>query len=221
MSKDAFGVYWNAEQLEGLKIKYNSYEEPLFRENSKLQDNVWMSKSCGIAASAMILRNLGATANIYDFRSDKSANVIADPYTVTLANCKYTGKITGPGKYDFSRCEHSPDYLIYGNIAAAFKKQGKSLNSGRKEVFTEQDLMDWIDKYHYVLAYLKKTNVSNGHFVVFTGYDKNETIFVKKYKVYDPAATSYAKGNGVNIASIAAPWNNITFNNISTITYYQ
>lgn len=210
--------YWNPNKLETLKITYGTKTLPAYIRDGGLYDS-WMGSSCGITSAAMVLRNLGKTMNGYDFRTNYKGQMIADPFTTMLANCKLDG--TTMHTYDTSLTTTvEPSYFTYGNIADKFgvtvnwKGNGISCNS-------KAELKQLIDKYKYVMVYL---NGSPTHWMVFTGYkagDSSADESLGNFIVYDPAAKSYSGGAGVLLSNTNTGYKNKVFSDIRTVVVFS
>lgn len=94
----------------------------------------WLSRfkaaGCIIASYAMILRNLGATTSSrqYDFRSNVTGYLAADPFTVMLANTSWpTISANTSGTYTAATTQ-DPVYTYHARIASAFGKTANQVS---------------------------------------------------------------------------------------------
>ena len=210
VSKDADGTYWNSAPIEALEIKYGSTKKPLFAENSSLiGDEAWMTQSCGIVGAAMILRNIYAKANIYDFRTGKSTNILADPYTATLANCQYS--ISSNKTVYTVTNDKNPRALNVSNLSSAFGVRYVHHDGS----ISETDLKQMIKDYGYVLVYFK--NGDYVHFMVVTEIKSGAGTFAQRAVVYDPAARTYSTGANILLSNTKTGYKDVSVGNITRV----
>lgn len=207
VSKDVDGTYWNSAPVEDLEIKYGSATKPLFKENSSLTgDEAWMTQSCGIVGAAMILRNIYAKANIYDFRTGKSTNILADPYTATLANCQYS--ISSNTTVYTVTNDKNPRVLNESNLSSAFGVKYVRRNGSINETALKQMIKD----YGYVLVYF-----NDAHFMVVTEIKSGTEKFAKRAVVYDPAASTYSTGANILLSDTKTGYKDMVVGNITRV----
>lgn len=236
VSKDGDGVYWNANKLNTLEIEaydtweYKEIKKPFFIDNNKAD---WMAKGCGIAASAMILRNLGATMNGYDFRTGYNGRLQADPFTVMMANCKINGADfkSSPTYYHIDQPTSSnepsipePDNLEGNNVANKFDVSYSSFSN-----VTEEKLINALEKYGYLLIYFKKTEYRAPHFMVLTNLEKYNAndgkSFAQRATVFDPAALTWSVGAGIDgkgtlLENTKSVYSQLSVDDIQSAGYY-
>lgn len=135
VDRDAFTWYsqnnvytsdWDATQLLSLKFTAGGYTKK-FAVDSKEPggNNCWMDEGCGNSAVAMVLNNMGAVKTEgYDLRSGQEGNLIADPYTVGLANSGQHGPDTAS-----TTLRGNPIYMAWSYVAEQFSVDGKSLKT--------------------------------------------------------------------------------------------
>lgn len=207
VSKDIDGMYWNSAPIEKLSIKYGSETKPLFKENSSFSgDEAWMTQSCGIVGAAMILRNIYAKANIYDFRTGKSADILADPYTATLANCNYS--INSNATTYAVTNGNNPRALAESDLSRAFGVKHIRKNG----TISEANLKQMIKDYGYVLVYFNES-----HFMVLTDIASGTGTFAERATVYDPAAITYSAGANTLLSKTKTNYNNKSVNDITRV----
>lgn len=200
--------------MDKLKFSYSGTAKPVFVENSTSD---WMATSCGIVASAMVLRNMGKTMSGYDLRNEFHGNMPADPYTVMLANCDLNGTTINPTIGTVTVDSNSPNLLMYGNVASAFRANFTYDNT----TITEKKIQDYINNYGHCLVYFNKNmNGTYPHWMVFTKYNKTGSTFANRYWVYDPAANSYSKGAHVLLSQTSDKYINMDISNVSVILAY-
>lgn len=213
-SKDDNGVYWNSNKLDTLKLTCGGATKIVFKQGAQRGDH-WMDTSCGIVSAAMILRNLGKTMNGYDFRTNYSGEMMADPFTVILANCETNGTGMNQNSTSLSaKSTHTPDdfyrYIVGDAFGAKQERRGNP---------SEADLRGMVDKYKYVMVYF--SNGSSGHWMVITGYNTSGLSFNQRFVVCDPAANSYATGYNVALEKTTSGYSTMTVSNItSAVSYY-
>lgn len=213
VSKDDNGVYWNDDKLYNLKISaYDTSSDVMARvtrsffvDEKESNETHWMKRGCGIVASAMILRNLGATTNNYDFRTDYSGELQADPFTVMLANSKVDGtKLKSNPTYLYiPNGTSEPDNLVSDETVAGFKmKNFVFIDNGNNPVSLdkisaaqETALRNAIEKYNYVLIYFNGKDF-HMHFMVLTELKSGSESFADRAIVFDPAGRTYSAGAG-------------------------
>ena len=135
VDRDAFTWYsqnnvytsdWDATQLLSLKFTAGGYTKK-FAVDSKEPggNNCWMDEGCGNSAVAMVLNNMGAVKTAgYDLRSGQEGNLIADPYTVGLANSGQHGPDTAS-----TTLRGNPIYMAWSYVAEQFSVDGKPLKT--------------------------------------------------------------------------------------------
>lgn len=204
VSKDTDGIYWNTDKLNTLKYS----EKPIFVENGSVKSSVF-GQACGATGLAMILRNMGATMQGYDFRTDRSGTLLADPFTVALASCDLDGTTMNVNSKEFPTPLHGtvPNSLNSGYAAPKFNVSYKTFINYEPDyvlldnLSTDQEnkLREAINNHKYVLIYFHGSAGYN-HFMVLTGLEEynssNPKTFANRATVFDPAAKSYAAGAG-------------------------
>lgn len=203
--------YWNPNKLDTLDITWNGLSKKFFK-NGNTTSTYWMKEGCGIAAAAMILRDKGKTMNGYDFRTNYSGYMIADPFTVMLANCNLNGTSMNVNSTSLT-VTGEPIYFNRINVSSKFGMMSESILNPSK-----QQIKDWLDSYGSVMVYLTG---SPNHFMVITGYNSSGSNFANSFYVYDPAARSYSAGAGVLLSNTQTGYQNKTYTDIySIIAFY-
>lgn len=200
--KDAFTWYsqnnvytsdWDATQLLSLKFNYAGTVRK-FAVDSKAPGGAycWMDTGCGNAAMAMVLNNLGAVKTTgYDFRSGQTNNLVADPYTVALAN---TGNY-GATSANTTLYNH-PTYMRWDYVARQFSIDGKALTLKREFYGVTRKRIRDLLKEHPEGVIIQVQRGSKNHYLVFSEcVNPNETSNTAlKFLVCDSAA--YKPENG-------------------------
>lgn len=195
--------------LADLSISAKGEEHPFFIDNENKGVYHWMKKGCGVASSAMILRNIGKTMLGYDYRTDFYGYMLADPFTVMLANCQLDGTDMTTNTRFLNTGIQYPNSLTIQNVCDGFKVSHQFVGT------SEASLKRAVDDYGYVLIYFSKT--INGkeypHFMVITGFTTGNSL-EDRMLVLDPAADSYVagagqNGNGVPLSKTASGYANL------------
>ena len=183
---------WNTTGLEN--VYFNNHGVFFKSGESSIMD-----EGCVITSIAMVLRNLGATMNGYDFRNISAGlhRMKADPYTVALANCALRGneytEVNGDGitQYWFPcSSDHSPVYTIWDRYKNSFGyKCELTFSLGNSPHST---LMNALREHpEGIVVYFKKGG--NTHGVTFIGYGANSDYF----RLFDPGKSSESTGKNL------------------------
>lgn len=189
ISKYDGGEFWNTNKLD--EVKNGIF--PVFIESNDYTNNDLFATGCGIAAAAMIFRNLGATMDGYDLRTGKDGELLADPYTALLANCGTDGRNWDDANKLPCKNNSGKPELFEEKMGQkfGFKENMKSIT------ISESGLRNAIAENGYVLMYFNKSLPGN-HFMVLTGLEQGSGTLAEKAIVFDPAGMSYAEGAGAN-----------------------
>ncbi len=206
--KDAFTWYsqnnvytsdWDATQLLSLYFKDGGYKKKFAIDAKAPGANyAWIDEGCGNCSVAMILNNMGAVkTNGYDFRSGQNGNLIADPYTVALANAASQGPSSAN-----TTLSGNPIYMRWDSVARQFEVGGKQLTYKRVYTFSQSSALKTIRNLlseHPEGVIVQVERGSKNHYLVFTECLNPEEKSTSKLKfiVYDPAA--YEPVNGENV----------------------
>lgn len=230
VDRDAFTWYsqnnvytsdWDATQLKFLSF-YSSRvgATKKFAVDSKEPGGnyCWMDEGCGNCAYAMVLNNMGAVkTDGYDFRSGQEGNLIADPYTVALANS---------GNYGFdndqSKLRGDPIYMAWKYVAEQFNVDGKTVRLTKIYNPTLSKIRDILAD-HPEGVIIQLTTSSKNHYLVFTEcINPQEKVSSKlKFMVCDSAA--YLPENGDNVPfeqSTSYIYEGYRYSNILSIMYF-
>ncbi len=228
--KDAFTWYsqnniytsdWDATQLLYLSFTSDGVTKK-FAIDSKDPggNNCWMDEGCGNASMAMVLNNMGATmTNGYDFRSGQTGNLIADPYTVALANS---------GNYGYEpsvkTLKFNPIYMRWANVASRFNVDGRKLEFTRKYNPTLAHIRDLLKEHPEGVIVQLSIGSSKNHYLVFTEcLNPNEKYSSNlKFMVCDSAARSPEEGDYVPFEkSTSYVIEGYRYKNIKSVAYFS
>lgn len=219
-SKDDNGVYWNSNKLDTLKYSGT----PIFSEDDEITS--LFDKACGVVGSAMILRNMYVTMDGYDFRTNYSGKLQADPFTVMLASSGLDGTTMNQNSTSFPTTKHgyAPSYLVSSSVAkqfginyTTFYEPYVSLNS--ISAAQEDELSDAL-KYHKYLLLLFNYKAAGQHFMVLTELKSGNGSFADRAIVYDPGARTYSAGAGLALSQTGWYKSYRTTATLSTARYY-
>ncbi|MGM9642657.1 MAG: hypothetical protein ACI3XI_05560 [Eubacteriales bacterium] len=227
--KDAFTWYsqnnvytsdWDATQL--LPLKFNSGGiVKKFAVDSKEPGGsyCWMDEGCGNAAMAMILNNLGAVKTTgYDFRSGQTDNLVADPYTVALANTGNYGATDAN-----SVLTSNPIYMRWDYVARQFSLDGKTLTLKREFWgVTRSRIRDLLEEHpEGVLVQVQRGE--KNHYLVFTecvNPDEKVNSYLK-FMVCDSAAYKPENGDYVPFEQSTSYLAELyRYGNITSVAYF-
>lgn len=154
---------WNGGALSGLYF----YSGGVFKRYIIDQYNGgadWMDEGCALCAVSMVLHNMGAVyRDGYDFRSNKTGNIEADPYTVSLANSYNSGSLTGTGTL-----YSNPILVNYGQIANSFYVDGSRVTVETSYYITRKAIKEAIDKNPQGVVIGMRNFLGQTHYLVFT-----------------------------------------------------
>jgi len=173
VDRDAFTWYsqnnvytsdWDATQLLSLKFKSSNGGTKSLAIDSKEPggNNCWMDQGCGNSAVAMVLNNMGAVkTNGYDFRSGQEGNLIADPYTVALAN---SGQY-GPDNAN-TTLRGNPIWMAWAYVAEQFNVDGKTVKSNKLYYPTRTKIKNILAEHPEGVVVQVEKGIKN-HYLVF------------------------------------------------------
>jgi hypothetical protein len=204
VDRDAFTWYsqnnvytsdWDATQLLPLKFKSNGYTRKFAVDSKEPGGNsCWMDEGCGNSAVAMVLNNMGAVKTEgYDFRSGQEGNLIADPYTVGLAN---SGQY-GPDSAN-TTLSGNPIYMAWSYVAEQFNVDGKTVKSNKLYYPTRTKIKNLLAE-HPEGVVVQVSKGSKNHYLVFAEcINPDEKVNSKlQFIVCDSAAYLPANGDFV------------------------
>ena len=205
--------YWNPNKLDQLSITYvdknGTIKQPVFIDGKT--SGHWMTEGCCIASLAMMLRNMNKTMLGYDFRTGYKGNLMADPYTVVLANCKINGMSITSNSTSLTLSNNPILVSYYYDVASRFGATVKTFACSN-----ETQLKELIDEYGYVAVYF-----NNKHFMVLTGYNTTGSTFADRFIVCDPAAKTYSAGADVLLSKTTSGYKSKGFNDITQFVVFE
>ena len=132
---------------------------------------------CSITSIAMIFHNLGAITQTskYDFRSGASSQLVADPFSIVMANVGWQNITynTGNSHFEITNYQNyqSPAFPYWGTIASAFGKTATRIDLTGMTSLQKADIIATYVNNHPEGILVR---VDDRHSVVFT--DTTHTI---------------------------------------------
>ena len=212
---------WDATQLLFLYFRDPSTgSKRKFAVDSKEPggNSCWMDQGCGNASVAMVLNNMGAVKTEgYDFRSGQNGNLIADPYTVGLANAGAFGADTST-----STLRGNPIYMRWAYVAEQFSIDGKPLKLTKVYSPSTTKIKGILEEHPEGVIVQLSTSTKN-HYIVFTKCvnPEEKTSSKLKFMVCDSAA--YLPQNGDNVLfeeSTSYIYEGYRYRNIASVMYF-
>lgn len=210
--------YWNPNKLNTLTITKGSEALKCFLNNGSANiTTYWFGTGCGVASAAMALRNMNKTMYGYDFRTNYTGQMMADPFTAMLANCNINGTTMNANTTSLT-VSVGPNYFTSSNIKNKFGVNKKCKSENTLTCVNETQLRELIDQYGSVLVYLRGSTWN--HFMVFTGYNTTGSTFARRFRVYDSCSTSYSTGANVLLSNTTSGYSTKTFSDILDIVVF-
>ena len=176
---------WNGDALSGLYYIGDGMKKRCAANNSTKKTD-WMSEGCSLCSIAQVLNNMGARyTDGYDFRSGISGNIMADPYTVALANLGHKGPEQGN-----VTLYGDPIMTRHNAIAAAFNVKGKTVTVKQKYAVTKKAIKEALDECPWGVIVCFENKAYGTHYITFNrclnpdAETPNDYIFT----ISDPAA---------------------------------
>ncbi len=203
--KDAFTWYsqnnmytsdWDATQLLSLSFTNNGVKKKFAIDAKEPGANyAWIDEGCGNCSVAMVLNNMGAVKTKgYDFRSGQTGNLVADPYTVALAN---TGN-EGPDSAN-KVLSRDPIYMRWDYVARQFSIDGKALTYKRiytgSQSYALKTIRSLLEE-HPEGVIVQVERGSNNHYLVFTECINPDEKYTSKLKFMVCDSAAYDPENG-------------------------
>ena len=230
VNRDAFTWYSQnniyTSDWDATSLKYLYFREPStgikkkFAIDSKETggNNCWIDEGCGNCSVAMVLNNMGAVkTNGYDFRSGQIGSLIADPYTVGLANSGAFGT-----ENTTTTLSGNPIYMRWSYVAEQFNVDGKKVILNKVYSPSAAKIKTILANHPEGVIVQLSTSTKN-HYIVFTEcLNPDERTSSKiKFLVCDSAA--YNPENGDNIQfekSTSYVYEGYRYSNIKSVMYF-
>ncbi len=178
---------WNGEPLYNVYFRSGGVKKR-FATNNSTKSSDWLSEGCAICSIAQVLNNMGARyTNGYDFRSGIDGNVMADPYTVALANTNNRGA-EGPS----ATLSGDPVFTSHNGIASRFNVDGKQVRVQIKYSVSKKAIKEALDKSPWGVVVCFENSSYGKHYITFNkclnpdAKNPNDYIFT----VSDPASVN-------------------------------
>ncbi len=185
---------WNGKPLYNIYFRGGGYRKR-FGFNGSTVNNDWLSEGCAICSIAQVLNNMGARlTNGYDIRSGLEGNLMADPYTVALANTDNYG-----AKSFSETLWGDPVFARHKAIAAAFNKDGAQVSVEVKYNITKKKIKEALDESPWGVV-VRFDNAAHGsHYVTFNKCINPDAANWRDYKflVSDPVSMTGADADNV------------------------
>lgn len=182
-------------------------------------NSCWMDQGCGNASVAMVLNNMGAVKTTgYDFRSGQEGNLIADPYTVALANGGAFGADTSN-----TTLRGNPIYMRWAYVAEQFNVDGRTVKLSKVYSPSATRIKNILADHPEGVIVQLSTSTKN-HYIVFTKCinPEEKTNSKLKFMVCDSAA--YLPENGDNVLfeeSTSYIYEGYRYRNIASVMYFE
>ena len=178
---------WNGGALAGLRFSAGGVTKR-YALNNSTKNTDWMSEGCAGCSIAQVLNNMGARLTEgYDLRSGKSGNLLADPYTVSLANVGHNGPETAN-----TTLWGDPILTVHSRIASRFNVDGKRVSVVQKYSVTKAAIKQALDQCPWGVVVCFDNAAYGTHYITFNkclnpdATNPNDYVFT----VSDPASTS-------------------------------
>ncbi len=228
--RDAFTWYsqnniytsdWDATQLKFLSFySGRTGKTKKFAIDSKEPggNNCWLDQGCGNCSVAMVLNNMGATKTTgFDFRSGQVGELIADPYTVALANSGNYGSDT---KTTWLRGD--PIYMAWAYTAEQFNVDGQKVILNKMYNPSTKTIKNLLaDHPEGVIVQVSK-GVKN-HYIVFAKCTNPEEKYNSRLKFIVCDSAAYLPENGDYVMfeqSTSYLYEGYRYSNIASVMYF-
>lgn len=181
-------------------------------------NNCWMDEGCGNCAVAMVLNNMGAVKTTgYDFRSGQEGNLIADPYTVALANSGNYGSDNTT-----ARLNGDPIYMAWAYTVGQFNVDGKKVILNKVASPSTTKIKNILEDHPEGVVVQVSTSTKNHYLVFAKCLNPNEKVSSKlKFAVCDSAAYKPEDGDYVLFEeSTSYKYEGYRYKNILSVMYF-
>ncbi len=181
---------WNAENLNSVYMGGVCFFRHGYRTGLD-----WMDEGCKLCAVAMVLHNMDAVLTEgYDFRTEQRNHLIADPYTVGLANAG----VYGENKIQ-NGISNSPNYINHTLIDPRFTVDGKAVQSQIYYGRSLSHIKELLEQHpEGVIVGMYNGYRDTTHYVVFTEcLNPDDPYGNYEFRICDSAASDPALGDNV------------------------
>lgn len=230
VNKDAFTWYsqnniytsdWDATSLKYLYFRDPStgYKKKFAIDSKEAGgNNCWIDEGCGNCSVAMVLNNMGAVKTAgYDFRSGQTGNLIADPYTVGLANSGAYGT-----ENTTTTLSGNPIYMRWSYVAEQFNVDGKKVILNKVYSPSAAKIKTILAEHPEGVIVQVSTSTKN-HYIVFTECLNPEERTSSKIKFLVCDSAAYSPENGDNIPfekSTSYVYENYRYSHIKSVMFF-
>ena len=230
VNKDAFTWYSQnniyTSDWDATSLKYLYFREPStgikkkFAIDSKEAggNNCWIDEGCGNCSVAMVLNNMGAVkTNGYDFRSGQTGNLVADPYTVGLANSGAFG-----AENTTTTLSGNPIYMRWSYVAEQFNVEGKKVILNKVYSPSAAKIKTILADHPEGVIVQLSTSTKN-HYIVFTECLNPDERTSSKIRFLVCDSASYTPESGDNIQfekSTSYVYEGYRYSNIKSVMYF-
>lgn len=176
---------WNGGALYNIYFRASGVKKR-FAVNKGNKNTSWMPEGCAICSVAMVLNNMGARyTNGYDFRSGLEGNLMADPYTVALANTNNKGATSAK-----ETLSGDPVYTVHKRIADRFNVGGAQVTVQIKYTVTKKSIKEALDKSPWGVVVCFENQAYGKHYIVFNKCINPDAKYSSQYQflVSDPVS---------------------------------
>ena len=181
---------WNAENLNSVYLGGICFFRNGYRTGLD-----WMDEGCKLCAVAMVLHNMDAVLTEgYDFRTGENNNLIADPYTVGLAN----SGVYGENKVQ-NYIMNSTNYINHKLIDPRFTVNGKAVESQMFYGRSLSHIKELLEQHpEGVIVGMYNGYRDTTHYVVFTEcLNPDDPYGNYEFRICDSAASDPVLGDNV------------------------
>lgn len=230
VNKDAFTWYsqnniytsdWDATSLKYLYFRDPStgYKKKFAIDSKEAGgNNCWIDEGCGNCSVAMVLNNMGAVKTAgYDFRSGQTGNLIADPYTVGLANSGAYGT-----ENTTTTLSGNPIYMRWSYVAEQFNVDGKKVILNKVYSPSAAKIKTILAEHPEGVIVQVSTSTKN-HYIVFTECLNPEERTSSKIKFLVCDSAAYIPENGDNVPfekSTSYVYENYRYSHIKSVMFF-
>ena len=185
---------WNGEPLYNIYFRSGGVKKR-FAANNSTKSTDWLSEGCAICSIAQVLSNMGARyTNGYDFRSGIDGNILADPYTVALANTNNRG-----AESDREVLAGDPVFASHRAIAQRFNVDGKQVSVSIQYNVSKKAIKEALDENPWGVVVCFENSAYGKHYITFNECLNPDAENPKDYifTVSDPASVNAYNADNV------------------------